>query len=141
MVCSITYRGGYKYQLHADYVIDIPVVPKIVIATAYIELDENGMLIIKKGYAWDGPSGPTIDTPSSMRGSLVHDALYQLMRMGRLDHVVCRPVADKLLHDICLQDGMCHFRAWYFYWGVRRFANFAADPSDKKPLIFAPREP
>jgi hypothetical protein len=39
-----------------------------------------------KGYAWNGPSGPTLDTRNFMRGSLVHDALYQLMREGRMDN-------------------------------------------------------
>ena len=37
-------------------------------------------MIVEKDYAWDGPSGPTIDTSNSMRASLVHDVLYQAMR-------------------------------------------------------------
>ena len=74
----IKYRSGYKYQLVEEYQVRVSLIPENDIKTDFIELSTEGMLIIKKGYAWDGPSGPTIDTPNFMRGSLVHDALYQL---------------------------------------------------------------
>ena len=45
-----------------------------------MSLNESGCLQIAAGYAWDGASGPTIDTRNSMIASLVHDALYQLIR-------------------------------------------------------------
>jgi hypothetical protein len=60
---------------------------------------------ISKGYAWDGPSGPTIDTGNFMRGSLIHDALYQLMRTGNLP-TSFRERADLLLRKTCIDDGM-----------------------------------
>ena len=49
--------------------------------------------------AGDGPSGPAIDTKNFMRASLVHDALYQLMRLGTLDKSR-RQYADRLLQTI-----------------------------------------
>ena len=73
----ILYNGGYKYQLKETSTIAIDISPETPIDTEYITLDSQGNLTIKKGYAWDGPSGPTIDTLTFMRGSLVHDALYQ----------------------------------------------------------------
>ncbi len=76
----IKYRSGYKYQLAEEYQVKVSVTPKNNVKTDFIELSTEGMLVIKRGYAWDGPSGPTIDTPNFMRGSLVHDALYQLLR-------------------------------------------------------------
>jgi hypothetical protein len=85
----------------------------------------NGFLHIKAGYCWDGPSGPTIDTENFMRGSLIHDALYQLMREGKIS-LSYRRRADELLREICLKDGMSRLRAWWVYWGVRLFARFAA---------------
>jgi len=75
----VKYRSGYKYQLVEEYQVKVSVLPKNDIKTDFIELSTEGMLIIKNGYAWDGPSGPTIDTPNFMRGSLVHDALYRMV--------------------------------------------------------------
>ena len=76
----IKYRSGYKYQLVEEYQVKVSVAPADNIKTDFIELSTEGMLVIKKGYAWDGPSGPTIDTLNFMHGSLVHDVLYQLLR-------------------------------------------------------------
>jgi len=64
-----------------------------------------------------------------MRGSLVHDALYQLMRKKQLP-VSYKDYADKLLHDICIEDGMSKFRAWYVYHAVRLFGKGAIKPDD-----------
>ena len=72
----ISYKSGYKYQLYEDYAVMIGMIPPDDVVTDYIELNSDGLLTIRKGYAWDGPSGPTIDTLNFMRGSLVHDALY-----------------------------------------------------------------
>ena len=71
----IAYNDGYKYQLKREYSQQIDIKPNRHVDMDFIILTMTGFLIIKKGYAWDGPSGPTIDTPNFMRGSLVHDAL------------------------------------------------------------------
>ena len=63
-----------------------------------------------------------------MRGSLVHDALYQLMRLSALDYKVYRKRADEILKEICLEDGMWSFRAWYVYQAVHLFAGGGAHP-------------
>jgi hypothetical protein len=83
------------------------------------------MLMIRKGYSWDGGSGPCYDTKTVMRGSLIHDALYQLLRLGLL-FPTYRKAADRLLKLICLEDGMNRFRAAYIYRAVRLFAGYAA---------------
>jgi hypothetical protein len=74
----IRYRSGYKYQLVDASSVEVNIRPAAQIDTDYIALTADGLLTVKKSYAWDGPSGPTIDTKNFMRGSLVHDALYQL---------------------------------------------------------------
>ena len=135
----ITYRGGYKYQIKEIYTVQIELRPPVNINTEYIELDTAGKIKITKGYAWDGPSGPTIDTLTFMRGSLIHDALYQLMREEYLDHNIYRKTADIILRKICREDGMWFLRAWWVYAGVRLFADPAADPADKRPLTHAPK--
>ena len=121
----IKYKAGYKYQLKSNYAVTISIKPPADITTPYITLNAQGMLTLKDGYAWDGPSGPTIDTLTFMRGALIHDALYQLMREGKLNPTVHRETADSILRDICMEDGMWSFRAWYVYQAVRRFARDA----------------
>jgi len=93
---KITYKNGYKYQLYNNYKIKTTIYPKSNITTDFIDLDKNGTLTIKKGYAWDGASGIAIDTCNFMRGSLVHDALYQLMRNDLIDRVVYKFIWVKL---------------------------------------------
>lgn len=141
MVKCIAYNSGYKYQLKKTYRIKVSIVPKSLIKTkaGYITLDKKGKLVIKEGYAWDGPSGPTIDTPSFMRGSLIHDALYQLMRDEYLDPKKYRRSADVILRDICREDGMCCIRVWWVYFFVHLFGNIAVDPASRRPITFAPK--
>ncbi len=135
----IAYKDGYKYQLKQPYTVRISIVPPATINAKYISLETTGDLTIREGYAWDGPSGPTIDTPSFMRGSLVHDALYQLMREGHLDRNTYRQTADRILRDICKEDGMWSIRTWWVYQCVRLFADAAADPAGKHSVTYAPK--
>ena len=139
MICGkhIVYSGGYKFQLRQTYELFVIARPAERINLEFISLTVNGLLTIKRGYAWDGASGPGIDTKTIMRGSLVHDALYQLMREGGLAQT-WRKAADKELRRICLEDGMWKVRAWWVYRAVRRCARKAALPKSVKPLLTAP---
>lgn len=114
----IRYRSGYKYQLVETYSIQTSILPRKIAHHGFIRLGRNGLLTVAAGYAWDGPSGPTIDTKNFLRGSLVHDALYQLMREGLLD-VGWREDADSELVRICKEDGMSWIRRWWVLRGVR----------------------
>jgi hypothetical protein len=133
---SIEYSAGYKYQLRDNYKINVPILG-LDIDTDFIKLGSGGSLCICKGYAWDGPSGPTLDTKNFMRGSLVHDALYELMRKGFISREY-RAMADELLREICLEDGMSRIRAWWVYVGVSKFAEFATLGSNIKKRLIAP---
>ena len=132
----IAYKKGYKYQLTGTYSLPCDICPGIEVHTEHIHL-MRGSLVIMKGYAWDGPSGPAIDTPNFMRGSLVHDALYQLIRMGWLP-AGCRGEADLLLKAICLEDGMSKLRAWWVYNAVRHWGWLSTDPGAEKQVVYAP---
>lgn len=134
----IWYRAGYEYQLASDYVVKVAVEPLEPIVAMFLELTTAGVLLIRAGYAWDGPSGPALDTKNFMRGSLVHDALYQLMREGHLAPARWRAVADAELRRICREDGMSAIRAWWVYQGVRFGGGPAADPTGEKAPEFAP---
>lgn len=133
------YLKGYKYELlrtetvktkiegvevntDCDFIPDKPV---------YIVLFPTGELFVKERYAWDGASFLTFDTKSTMKGSLIHDALYQLMREGKLDRS-WRKYADELLRDICIEDGMWKFRANLWCWFCQKFGEKSSKPS-KKP--------
>ena len=119
---AFVYRSikRYKYQLIAPHSYQVDIFPTIGIETEFLRLDQTGLLTIKKYYAWDGPSGPTFDTETFLRASLVHDALYQLIRTRQL-RPNFRRSADRILKKICLEDGMSKFRAWYVFKAVRLF--------------------
>lgn len=107
----------------------------LIVSTDYIKIHKkDGILELEKNYAWDGPSGPAIDTKNFMRSSLVHDALYQLMAIGILSNSY-RKKADEEMRRISLEDGMSKFRAWYTYLAVRLFGAFYARPKSAKVLI------
>ena len=134
----IKYRDGYKYQLSEDYWILTAIKPEADIITNHISLNRSGALYICAGYAWDGPSGPAIDTKNFMRGSLIHDALYQLMRLGRLDSDRWRKTADEELVRACKEDGMSSIRAWWVYQGVRFGGGPSSRPEGSRPVLTAP---
>ena len=133
---QIKYRKGFKYQLAEDYKTKLNLIG-YTIDIQFIKLTPIGVLLIRSGYAWDGPSGPTIDTKDSMRGSLEHDALYQLMRMELLPQSA-REYADDRLEYVCKEDGMGGFRANLWNFGVDRFAAGAASPESLKEILIAP---
>jgi hypothetical protein len=141
---QVKYRDGYKYQMAETYTVNLlryvpGVEADVPIRTQFIQLDDHYQLTIYSGYCWDGASGPTIDTKDSMRGSLVHDALYQLIREEHLP-ADWKHVADVVFHQICLEDGMSKWRAWLWFKAVDQFAHFAADPRNCKKVITAPHE-
>lgn len=126
---AIRYREGYKYQLADPYWIQTDIMGKEYRIDGYIRLNDTGILYIYRGYAWDGASGPTYDSKSSMRASLIHDALYQLM--GEYPELMkWRLYADDLLYKICREDGMWPFRAYLWKKAVNWFGEDAAEKGD-----------
>ncbi len=127
-VHGVKYReiehDNYKYQLVNEYSIQI-LINCSKIDEKYITLKESGNLIIKQNYCWNGPSGPASDLPNMMRASLVHDALYQLMR-DRYLGLGWRKQADKLFRDICKEDGLNEWAADFAYCFIRNFGENAA---------------
>lgn len=117
----IKYKEGYKYQLadHARFYLNFA--PPKAIETDFIIFYRTGVFVIKSGYAWDGPSGPTFDDKSNLQASCLHDAGYQLMRLGLLDEKVYRELFDEEFKQICKRDGMNFFRAWMYFQGVHLF--------------------
>tara|TARA_Y100000310_G_scaffold301665_1_gene338360 strand:+ start:411 stop:923 length:513 start_codon:yes stop_codon:yes gene_type:complete len=139
----IKYRKGIKYQLVETYTGPTNIFPEEGIVTDWIALDKKGRITISAGYGWDGPSGPTIDTPEFMRAALVHDALYQLLRMKKLgsndlERESFRNAADLEMVRIQKEDGMNPVRRFFTHKGVSLFANYAADPANRRKVCTAP---
>jgi len=109
-----------------------------VVHSKYIKLLDNGILFIKKGYTWDGPSGPAIDSDNFMEGSLIHDVFYQIIRERLLINDIgysyddIKEMADRELYHIVLRNGMCKIRAIWVYIFVRFFGHWALKPYIKE---------
>ncbi len=90
----------WKHELLDDMECEVDIPEEV--ENEFIMLSHN-RLFVHTYYAWDGPSGPTFDTPTNMRASLFHDALCQLIGEGLLDKRY-RKYADELLRTHMLED-------------------------------------
>ena len=108
----------------------------------FVELSAEGMLQIFKGYAWDGVT-MWPDTHRTMFPSLVHDALYQLMRENSIsknnddddkERKEFRKKADDIFYYIHEANG-----GWFCwgYWKIMRtfgkkYTRYKTIPKKKK---------
>jgi len=74
----------YKYELLEDYHIEIDYWPLKEVEDDFYSVSLVGLMVTKKGYQWDGASGPTIDSENTIRASCVHDVLCQMFRRKQL---------------------------------------------------------
>ena len=131
------FKRGYKYQVARDYRIKLAVIPYEPICLPFVLMDTAGDTVIKTGYAWNGASGPTLDTRNTMAGSLVHDLLYQLIRLGLIDPKY-KAYADRILKEICVEDGMNRIRAACWLWAVKTFGGASCKPDAEPKEEVAP---
>ena len=115
------YRKIYPFMLDEGMRMQTDLYPPIELRFSdWLKIEPNGILTIKMGYSWDGPSGPAVKSESFMRASLVHDALYQLISEGLLERRF-RKAADLTMLRMCKEDGMGFIRRHYCYAAVRVF--------------------
>ena len=114
---QIVYCDGFKYQLTEDYECNTPIVG-IEIDDPEFHLYPDGTLKVFRFFAWDGASGPTFDTKSSMRASLVHDVFCVCMRDGRLSYAEYQDKVNQFFKQQCIEDGMWEWRAHLWYLAV-----------------------
>jgi len=120
-------RRHWKYRLYEDvFYRHTDITPAQPVDTEFINLTSEGSLLVKAGYVWDGASGPTIDTKNTMTASLIHDALYNLLRDGLIDQK-WRKRADQVLYELLRQSGMSKIRAKIWFRAVRKGAAHAAE--------------
>ncbi len=138
----------YKHQVIIERTMRLPyqLWQGLSVKNDFLEL-LNGKLEIKVGYAWDGASGPVIQTKALIKASVYHDALYQVLREVNLTEYIrenLRLEADRQFKKIYLNtcliayptDSLSHKigravarrRANYVYWAVRKFGKKSVQP-------------
>ena len=110
----------YKFKVEENFSIELPFkIPDFVHPYASLK---DGILSVKKGYAWDGASGPIINTRDTLVASLVHDVLYQAMRLNLIkSSKENRMIADKNFFEILKMNGVNSIRRKVWYFAVRLF--------------------
>jgi len=136
----------YKYKLCEDERIFLPqTFGPHVIETDWVRLSNN-ILVVKKGYCWDGASGPTADTPNTMLGALAHDALYQLIRIELMNPSL-KNKADLCLKQICIAETKRLYgsklrylinKARFFLWyrAVKRFGKYHMNIGEAQDIVY-----
>ena len=116
--------------------------------TDLIDLYEDGRMVFRKNYCWDGCSGPTWDDKTNMVPGRNHDGKYQFLRLGQLPQSV-RCIADEELKVEILERSAAktknpikkkfyELRAWYYYEGVDHGAAYAARYGTEPKILEAP---
>lgn len=126
----------YKYIILEDWQIKFEQGPEQDIRTEFVDFLQDGTFRLKKGFLCDGPSGPTIDTKTSLKGAFVHDGGYYLLRKKQLGQE-WRSFFDNKLEEICIDSGMNPIRAEVWHKMVKDFAAYASKP-DKIKVQEAP---
>lgn len=132
---KLQFKSGYKYQaVNEPASVQLQYIkPKELIVTPFSTLTSEGYLTGRAHYAWDGPSGPTIDTDNFLPGSYFHDMLYEMIRLGFLPFEVWR-LADKEMDVINKRCGMSSTRRWLVRMGLWIAQGSAAKPINKKSI-------
>jgi hypothetical protein len=130
------YAEAKVTQAHFRFKMFVP--PKKAIKIDWVEVDTKGRVTLNPYFVWDGASGPTIDTIGTIRASLVHDVLYRLIRLGHLDQTY-KDVADNLLYDFMIADGVAQIRAFAWLKAVRLFGHDSIKPENENNIYRAPK--
>lgn len=110
----------YKFKVEENFSIKLPY--KIPDFEHQYASSKDSILSIKKGYAWDGASGPIINTRDTLVASLVHDVLYQAMRLNLIkSNSENKKIADKIFFEILKMHGVNSIRRKVWYLAVRLF--------------------
>jgi len=117
---ALKYISGYKYHLHEDYEHSLSFDTGVRRTLGFIELNGD-RLVLRKGYGWDGASGPVFDTKNVMRATAVHDALYRLIRYELLSETEFKDRSDLEFVQILEEDGVPKLGRYWFYQAVKQF--------------------
>ncbi len=79
----------------------------------------DGILTCLAGFEWNGANG-IIKNNRNKRASKFHDALYDLIKAGKLSKKY-RKKADKLYLELLIENKTCEIWAYTQYFAVRLF--------------------
>lgn len=146
---TIAYRQGYKYQLVEDVSVEVVQdFPDIDHDFFFVEtLGKARLLWIRRGYAWDGASGPAIDTETFLFPSLVHDVICQATDEGLVSWQ-WRKYGDGLLKDLLAQNIQARantrvgkiwakMRSGWVWRAVRAYSAWREKRKGPKPVLSA----
>jgi hypothetical protein len=133
----VKYKEGYKFQTVGDTTLFIGITPPKSLLFQWAILSNNGWLTIIHDYAWNGMSGIPLNIKSTMRGVVVHDVTYQMIRLGFLD-IAWKDKADQNLRDMCIEDGLPKFMAATIYKAVQKFGLSSTAPKAEPETMEAP---
>ncbi len=115
------FRGAWKYRLSHPVNWETGI-ESDGFKLRFCSITAGGRLSIHAGYSWDGASWFP-DFRWILRGSCVHDSLYQLLRetgFGEAEaHDVRRQQADEVFRLVCLDAGAWGWQARLVHDGVR----------------------
>lgn len=125
--------SAYKYRTLKSFIYaQKHILPEKDIIHPLFSITSEGIITIEMGYAWDGPTGPVFSERTVIKSTLVHDALYQMMRLRMLP-LSARKGADRVFRDICVEDGMSKTLANFYYQCLRVFGEKYAAMQDDPP--------
>ncbi len=134
----IYYTESYKYRIKVPFEVELVDCPPIAFLNngdrismpfAYIEKRHGKyFLMLEKYYGWDGATW-ALDSKNFRRGSACHDALLELIGLGKLPATPWKLWTDKFLIKLCEEDKMCWLRRKWVYRAVRSLG----DPAGSKP--------
>ena len=109
-------REGVKYSFAADFNHKLSY-EHAAFVMRYVSC-RGKVMIFKRGYGWDGPSGPAYDNPETIIPSAVHDAFYgHFLEYGCTRRERC--LADKEYRSMLVAYGYPRWRAWVHYAALR----------------------
>jgi len=124
-------KGKYKYVLRNSYEVQTKI-KGYRINGDYFKLYKSGNLVISQNYAWDGAT-LFPDTKEVMRGSCVHDCLFQMLRESIIPQDPRNwgeifKLSNKTFVGICKEDKMYWITRKIIYFFITNFGKKYARP-------------
>lgn len=94
----------------------------------------TSILTVKRGYFFDGASGPVRDTQKTMVPALPHDVFYHAMR-DKLLPLKYKRAVDKLFVKMCVDRGRSKLLAKTYLKGLKWFGGRSCVPGSQPKSI------
>jgi hypothetical protein len=133
---KIAYTHADKFVLGKDAIFKLSFAPQYTVDTSYARFTPDGVLIVKRGFLWSA-NFPAMNTENTRPASLVHDALYELIKDGHLPRKPFKNLADMVMRDVLLECGILDARAWAWYMAVQIGGDNALN-APRPALMYSP---